>query len=580
MSQTVQVATRKTSIVHPKPTLTVIKQLYGTAFRCGEPECRKPLYRVNDETGDTVLNSEVAHIHARSEGGPRWKEGMTADENRSPNNLIPLCFEHAWEIDNSEDEYPADLLRSWKAAQLAECIVVQKSWSLTDAEAEEIEHRSFQAREHGHAAASAATVMQAVTEAGVLGELARSLRRGPSTIAHEWRQRHRQANVSSRMYDAQTGERLEAELSRGERRELAARLSQELTTACTALEAQAAKVKGLALALSVDPHLTPWCGWLERSVDDVVLASGRWPAGGTEDDDTLETAVGNLRTASLTLGRKSRGEEVGHPPEVESKCATAPVESEPQRLAREHREVLESARRWARVDHLAYDADVYRQLLNAMPYAVDLPPLMDLLPWSLDATARLAARVARNADDATLLALVEEARTRAPMSVASDLLWNLQKVAEGSSRVEIAERASAALVEVLRDETWQGHQTWVENQFHCRHLLMLCDHFVGMEHVHDRLRTALESDPTLIRPMLIGLAQWGESRDFDDFSVVLGLTCGIRELPDWLPRDALVDAIHTQMPQVVPSDHVEGSEPDPERLAAQFLYQSSLRDGV
>lgn len=44
--QTEGVATKKTAakpnkklIVHPKPTTTVVKQLYGTAFRCGEPEC-------------------------------------------------------------------------------------------------------------------------------------------------------------------------------------------------------------------------------------------------------------------------------------------------------------------------------------------------------------------------------------------------------------------------------------------------------------------------------------------------------------------------------------------------------------
>lgn len=580
MLQTVRVATKNTGIVHPKPTLTVIKQLYGTAFRCGEPECRKPLYRVNDETGDTVLNSEVAHIHARSEGGPRWKEGMTADENRSPDNLIPLCFEHAWEIDNSEDDYPADLLRSWKAAQLAECVALQKSWSLTDAEAEEIELRSFEAREHGHAAASAVAVMQAVTEAGVLGELARNLRRGPSAVASEWRRRHRQANASSLIYDAQTGERLEIELSYGERRELAARLSQELTTACTALEAQAAKVKGLALALSVDSALVPWCVWLERAVDDVVLASGRWPAGGAEDDDTLGTAVEDLRTASLSLGRKAKGEEADQPPEVQPETAAEPAESEMQRLAREHREVLEAARPWSRVDHLAYDADVYRRLLNAMSYAVGLPPLMHLLPWSLDATARLAAKVARNADEATLLALIEDAKGMAPISVASDLLWNLQQVAEGCSRADVAERASAALIEVLKDETWQKHQTWEENQFQCRHVLMLCEHFVSTEHVHARLRTALDEDPTLIRPMLVGLAQWGESRDFEDFSVVLGLTCSIRELPSWLPHDALAQAIHAQMPDVVPRDDLEGSEADPKRLAAQFLYQANIKEGV
>jgi hypothetical protein len=109
---------------------------------------------------------------------------------------------------------------------------------------------------------------------------------------------------------------------------------------------------------------------------------------------------------------------------------------------------------------------------------------------------------------------------------------------------------------------------------------MLCEHFVITEHVHARIRTALDADPTLIRPMLVGLAQWAESRDFEDFSVFLGLTCSIRELPSWLPLDALAEAIHAEMPEVVPSDHLEGSEPDPNRLAAQFLYQANLKEGA
>ncbi len=44
--------------------------------------CPQPLYRVS-ESGERVLNSRVAHIHARSEGGPRWNPTMTAEENRA-----------------------------------------------------------------------------------------------------------------------------------------------------------------------------------------------------------------------------------------------------------------------------------------------------------------------------------------------------------------------------------------------------------------------------------------------------------------------------------------------------------------
>ncbi|MFE3936394.1 hypothetical protein ACFXPJ_22105, partial [Streptomyces goshikiensis] len=91
---------------HPPPTPATFKQLYGTAFRCAKPDCREPLYRVNSDTGETILNSNVAHIHARSEGGPRWKPGMTADENRHFDNLLPMCEAHAREIDVTPDHYP------------------------------------------------------------------------------------------------------------------------------------------------------------------------------------------------------------------------------------------------------------------------------------------------------------------------------------------------------------------------------------------------------------------------------------------------------------------------------------------
>ncbi|SMC95001.1 hypothetical protein SAMN05660733_02854 [Lentzea albidocapillata] len=70
-------------------------------FRCAKPDCSKPLYRMNNETGETILNGRVAHIHPRRRGGPRWKDEMTAEDNRSADNLLLLCEEHAFEIDDT-----------------------------------------------------------------------------------------------------------------------------------------------------------------------------------------------------------------------------------------------------------------------------------------------------------------------------------------------------------------------------------------------------------------------------------------------------------------------------------------------
>ena len=97
--------------VHPEPTEATVKQLYATALTCGRPCCMQALYRVS-ETGARVLNSRVAHIHARRENGPRWNPAMTGEENRGYDNLIVLCLEDASEIDDTPEHFPAEMLRS------------------------------------------------------------------------------------------------------------------------------------------------------------------------------------------------------------------------------------------------------------------------------------------------------------------------------------------------------------------------------------------------------------------------------------------------------------------------------------
>ena len=130
-------------VEHPEPTNATVKQLYGTALRCGRPGCMQALYRLSD-TGERVLNSRVAHVHARRENGPRWNPAMTGDENRSCDNLIVLCLEHASEIDITPEHYPADMLREWKRVQVTTQERAAKSLPpLTDAEADEVIRLSF-----------------------------------------------------------------------------------------------------------------------------------------------------------------------------------------------------------------------------------------------------------------------------------------------------------------------------------------------------------------------------------------------------------------------------------------------------
>jgi hypothetical protein len=77
---------RRRPVVHRRPADATVRELYGTALRCGRPGCMQALYRASD-TGCRVLNSQVAHIHARPENGPRWDPAMTEEENRGFRNL-------------------------------------------------------------------------------------------------------------------------------------------------------------------------------------------------------------------------------------------------------------------------------------------------------------------------------------------------------------------------------------------------------------------------------------------------------------------------------------------------------------
>lgn len=135
-------------IEHRGPTPGTAKYLYAHALSCAYQGCNGPLYRVDGVGQGRILNSRIAHICARSEGGPRWDADMSEAENRSASNLIVMCLIHADEIDNPSlvDRYSVDTLRQWKQAQLdAYDEAVSKAtageevgWTLSDEEAAQV----------------------------------------------------------------------------------------------------------------------------------------------------------------------------------------------------------------------------------------------------------------------------------------------------------------------------------------------------------------------------------------------------------------------------------------------------------
>ncbi len=83
-----------------------------SAGRCAFPGCRKPLVAESTPDDGPVTIGIIAHIHAHSEGGPRYSP-QVAEPDRYP-NLVLLCGDHHSLVDGQASTYAADDLRGWK----------------------------------------------------------------------------------------------------------------------------------------------------------------------------------------------------------------------------------------------------------------------------------------------------------------------------------------------------------------------------------------------------------------------------------------------------------------------------------
>jgi hypothetical protein len=82
--------------------------------KCSNPNCRKPTCGPHTDTDKIVNIGVAAHITAAEIGGPRYNEGLSADERKSFDNGIWLCQDCAKLIDSDEKRYNVDIIRKWK----------------------------------------------------------------------------------------------------------------------------------------------------------------------------------------------------------------------------------------------------------------------------------------------------------------------------------------------------------------------------------------------------------------------------------------------------------------------------------
>lgn len=557
---------------YPRVTAATFKQLYGTAFRCAYPDCRKPLFRVHDETGDRILNSRIAHIHARRRGGPRWIP-MDPEENRSDRNLILACLEHADEIDNSTlaDRYPATLLREWKQKQIEEYERIQRSWPLTDVEADELAVATAAGSEL--TAAAVAEVARAVSR---LISRAKECRQRAGAEIALWQRTFNLVRAQHLAWDAETGERIYAEPAPIEtdrhRRSVEAALQgahAELAPLVETLKAEVAAVR----STSVDLH--PWCDFVDRSAAGTLVAATTWPAPPPfEDSEVFEDSLLDLQRAAEGLSARWRGEEVPKPMPPPTPGPTQ--EDEEVTAFREHQNLLDEARRFSRVKTLPYDGALAMKVFEATEFAARIPPVWSLLPYALPETARLVANIGRNAGDGDFSELIDRCVSVAPIRGVY-VGRQLQKVGKEETRARLEESAQVAVREILDSIEWSDTAVWEDAEVYGGELLAMEAAETSAESTCDRLNRALRDNPQILLPLIRACSEWIEHRDSKDWSP-LGFSRRYSGLAAWFPTSSVVTAIRQALPHVTPLDEPRGRTRDltDEDLAAQILYQAGL----
>jgi hypothetical protein len=510
---------------YPPPTNAMVRQLYGSAFRCAHPECNRPLYKVSED-GDLVLNSRVAHIHARRKGGPRWL-GMDPEANRAFENLLLLCIEHSYEIDEVPGRFPADMLREWKASQIAEYKRLQRSWPINEDDATDVLVAS-----ESYDALHAPSIIELVRRVEALRLIAERTRSGPRSWSHKWQQTRERTQRDFIAWD-QDGNRVYAEPSEMEVRPIRVGIQSSLDAALDEVRpaAEATQIE-LAAVRATRTQVVPWCDDLDRAITEVIHASSTWPADANPTaDTTFDAALADLKRSVADLVKASRGEQVKmpEPPRVASEHDVVDP------LA-EHRDLLDKARPFSRVSHRPYDPALRERVAEATVQAAAIPPTFHFLGVGLDSTAHLANAVAGNASDVELLDLIDRDRRRIPICAAAALLQATSLRGDGQGASAVAARDE--LQRLWSETDWSDHNAWTGNDVNGQSMMYTFSRATSDDEVRDRLAQALEAEPELLGPLIISCSSWIERLDHQTWRVI-GFERSYREIPQWLPTEAI-----------------------------------------
>lgn len=463
---------------------------------------------------------------------------MPAEENRAVGNLVLLCIEHSYEIDDAPDRFPAVMLREWKAAQIAEYDDLQRNWPISDDEATEIlvASESFDALH----APSTVELVRRVEALRLASERTRGVVR---SWARAWQQLREQTRRSFTAWD-QDGNPVYAEPSEMQLRPIREGFRSAVVAALDEVTpaAEAARIE-LAAVRATRTQAAPWCDALDRAITHAIDTASTWTGGPDPEADTaFDTALADLQRSVSDLVRASRGEQVDMP-------EPPPVVSEHEDVdpLAEHRDLLDQARPFSRVSHRPYDPELRERVAEATRQAAAMPFTLHFLSIDLDTTARLAVAVAGNASEDEQLDLVERDRQRLPICAAAALLAAAAR--RGDGQTAPANAAREQLRSLWSETDWATATSWVGNAVNGRPMMQTFANMTSDEEVRERLAQVLETDPELLGPLIVSCAGWTEEHDTQTGLVRFDRVYD--EPPPWLP----IEAIKALATGVLGNDH-------------------------
>ncbi|GJO27407.1 hypothetical protein NJB1507_33300 [Mycobacterium marinum] len=480
---------------------------------------------------------------------------MPPEQNRAPENLILLCIEHSYEIDDAPDLFPADILREWKAAQFAEYERLQRNWPIGDDEVTEVlvASESFDALH-------APSTVDLVRRVEALRLAAERTRGGPRFWSNRWQQLIEQTRRSFTAWD-DDGNNVYAQPSEMELRPIRDGIQSALAAALDEVRpaAEAARIE-LAAVRVTRTQAAPWCDALGRAISVVIELAATWGAGPDPDaDSAFDVALADLSQSVTDLVRASRGEQVDVPEPLPAVSKNNDVDP----LA-EHRDLLDQARPFSRVSHRSYDPELRECVAEATRKAAAMPMTLYFLSIDLNTTARLAVAVAGNASEDEKLDLVERDRQRLPICAAAALLQATALRGDGQSASATA--AHEQLRQLFGETDWSNATSWVGNDVNGRSMMQAFARVTSDEEVRARLAQVLEADPDLLAPLIVSCAGWIEEHDTQTGLVRFDRVYD--EPPPWLP----IEAIKALATGVIGNDH--GLD-DREILEALLKHASS-----